>query len=87
MNAGKKHQATRRFQTTSTVCRYMMAQKMLSARAVARILNIHHSTWQGYLAGRHAPDHNMRKKMVAMMQAESFETLVHLAFRYFRRTM
>lgn len=61
-----------------------MAKKKLSARAIARVLGIHHSTWQGYLAGKHRPDAAIRKKIRIMMQEENFESLVAAAVRYYR---
>lgn len=71
--------------TIVTVCRYVLAMKTLSNRAVARSLNIHHRTWQRYLDGTSHPTRTVKNRIVKMMQVQSFEALVNDAFRHFGR--
>jgi transcriptional regulator with XRE-family HTH domain len=84
MKTPKQHKAKKKYPWTSTACHYVMAQKKLSARAIARVLGIHHSTWQGYLKGQHQPKAAIQRKISAMMQVKSFETLVAAAVHYYR---
>lgn len=84
MKTLKQHKVKKRFPWTSTVCHYVMEQKKLSARAVARVLGVHHSTWQAYLAGKHQPKAAIQRKISALMQVKSYDKLVEAAVRYYR---
>lgn len=68
--------------TTTMVCRYIQESKQLSHRAIARILNIHHSTWQRYSKGLSSPEAHIKQRMVKLMQVGSYTTLIQEAISY-----
>lgn len=62
------------------VCRYILLKKNLTYRALARGLQIHHSTLQRYLKGLHEPEPAIKQRMAKFMKANSYLELVKSAF-------
>jgi predicted transcriptional regulator len=69
--------------TTATVCRYVLERKMLSIRATAQLVGIHHRTMQRYLMGECRPSREVKYKIARLMQVKSFEELVRDAFQFY----
>lgn len=61
----------------ASLCSGLMREKRMSARAMARALRIHHSTFQDYLAGRHRPAPHIRVRLALLAGVAAFDTLVH----------
>ncbi len=69
---------------TVTVCNYVLARTQLSGRKIAKILSIHHKTWQRYSKGLSAPKPNIKSRLAQLMRSPSFADLIARAYQYNR---
>ncbi len=74
-----------KYKTTAVVCGYVMIEKKISGRALAKKLGIHFTTWHRYVRGEHRPNAALKARLVSMMGAENFIELIQRAYKDKRR--
>ncbi|GEM_PF-6260826 len=65
---------------SARVCRYILRTKGISKRAAARILKVHHRTFERYLRGEYEPNRVVKHRMALLMRVPTYLDLVKKAY-------